>query len=237
MNKFSSICKYLLDRYHSDKNIIGCMVFGSAIRGGYDKYSDVDIYVILSKKQEHSRENFIYSNKRLDVLFDTVADLKTYLRAEQANIRRPVSHMLAHGQILTDTSGQVRDLKNKASKNLLIKTKYSSAELLMHKYSIDDFWGEVQRDAKNKDSLALALDSQLLINNVIEMLCKLRGKYLRQPREMSGLLRELDKLWAGLIVKFLKSGNLKQKLNLLSRIIRRTYTLAGGPMPRHWSIK
>jgi hypothetical protein len=53
---------------------------------------------------------------------------------------------------------------NKKTNNLKLKTKYKKGEILMHKYSIDDFWGEVQRDIKNNDYLAFGLDSHLLIS-------------------------------------------------------------------------
>ena len=43
----------------------------------------------------------------------------------------------------------------------------------MHKYSIDDFLGEIRRDLKNQDIIAFNLDSQLLMNNIIELFLKL----------------------------------------------------------------
>lgn len=63
----------------------------------------------------------------------------------------------------------------------------------MHKYSIDDFWGETQRDARNSDYLAFGLDSQLLMNNIIELFLKLKGEFFRQPNEMSEIFKKLDK--------------------------------------------
>jgi hypothetical protein len=60
----------------------------------------------------------------------------------------------------------------------------------MHKYSIDDFWGEVQRDIKNKDYLAFGLDSHLLISNIIEIFLRLNGEFLRQPNEMIRVLKK-----------------------------------------------
>ncbi len=51
MKKFiREICNDLVKRYREDKNVLGIMLFGSAARDRFDKYSDIDFYILLKKK-------------------------------------------------------------------------------------------------------------------------------------------------------------------------------------------
>ena len=101
--------------------------------------------------------------------------------------------MLAHGEILFQRRKNLEKIQAIAKNNLKLKTKYKKGEILMHKYSIDDFWGEVQRDIKNNDYLAFGIDSYLLISNIVELFLKLNGEFLRQPNEIMKLLKKIDK--------------------------------------------
>jgi len=92
--------------------------------------------------------------------------------------------MLAYGEILFQKGENLEKLQIVAKNNLRLKTAYKKSEILMHKYSIDDFWGEVQRDIKNKDYLAFGLDSHLLISNIIEIFLRLNGEFLRNDRSI-----------------------------------------------------
>ena len=83
--------------------------------------------------------------------------------------------MLAHG-ILFIKRRDFRKSQSVTGKNLELKTKYNASDVLMHKYSIDDFW-EKSDDLKNQDIIAFNLDSQLLMNNIIELFLKIRGNF------------------------------------------------------------
>ena len=107
----------------------------------------------------------------------------------------------------------------------------------MHKYSIDDFWGEVQRDVKNKDYIAFGLDSQLLVNNILELFLKLSGQFCPQPNEMKQTLRQLNKDFAQLVDDFYTTPKTEKKLVILSQLIRTIYKKSGGPLPDTWSLK
>jgi wobble nucleotide-excising tRNase len=107
----------------------------------------------------------------------------------------------------------------------------------MHKYSIDDFWGEVQRDFKNNDYMAFELHSHLLMMNIIELFLKIKGDFLRQPNEMADTINKRDKKLGYYIKKFYKTRSLKGRLIILPKIINRIYKLSSGPLPQKWQIK
>ena len=107
----------------------------------------------------------------------------------------------------------------------------------MHKYSIDDFWGEVQRDIENKDYLAFGLDSHLLISNITELFLKLNGEFLRQPNEMMKILKRLDKRFSNQIENFYKANAMQSKKRILSDLVKYIFRKSKGPLPERWFLE
>jgi predicted nucleotidyltransferase len=232
-----NIIKKIIDEYKQDKNVLGIMLFGSVARNKFDEYSDVDIYVLLKNKKRFSRKNFESNGLRVDIILDTLKEAKNYLKEDKNNVRRNTSHMLAHGKILFQRTKDLEKIQRAAENNLGLKTKYRKDEILMHKYSIDDFWGEVQRDIKNKDYLAFGLDSQLLMNNILELFLKINKTFFRQPNEMMKILKKIDAKFAKAITNFYKEKDIKRKKRILKFLVKYIYAKSGGPMPKIWTIK
>ncbi|MBF8280530.1 MAG: NTP transf 2 protein [Candidatus Magasanikbacteria bacterium] len=231
------ICNDLIEQYKRDKNVLGILLFGSVARNKFDKYSDVDIYILLNKRGKFSRNNFVKNGVRVDIILNTIKEAKEYLKEDRNNLRRITSHMLAYGRILFQRQRNLEKIQTIAKNILKLKTKYKNSEVLMHKYSIDDFWGEVQRDIQKRDYLAFGLDSHLLVNNIIELFLKLNGKFLGQPNETMIQLRKLDKKFADRIENFYKEGNIQKRKVILSKLVKYIYETSGGPLPRKWILK
>ncbi|MFA6533584.1 MAG: nucleotidyltransferase domain-containing protein [Patescibacteria group bacterium] len=238
MKKFiQKICSDLVKQYKPDKNILGILLFGSVVRNKFDQYSDIDIYILLKKKTDYSRLNFVKNNMRIDIILDTVGEASSFLKNDKYNIKRNTSHMLANSKILYQAGNDLNKIIAKAKNNLRLRTKYNNDEILMHKYSIDDFWGEVQRDFKNHNLVAFELDSHLLMKNIIELFLKIKGDFLRQPNEVADIIGKRDKKLGYYIEKFYKARDLKNKLIILPKIINHIYELSNGPLPQKWQIK
>lgn len=230
------ISEKVVSHYKKNENVVGVILFGSVVRNKFDEFSDIDVYVILEKKEKYSRYNFIENNLRIDILLDSIEDIKKYLHEEKYNIRRNISHMLAYGRILYCRVDSVKKIQKTAQCNLKCKTKYKKHEILMHKYSIEDFWSEAQRDFKKGDIFAFGLDSQLLVNNIMELFLKIHGEFLRRPDEMMNILKSLDKTFAGLILSFYENQSLNSRKDVLSKLVNYIYKQSGGPLPTKWFI-
>ncbi|OGZ51346.1 MAG: hypothetical protein A3F26_00610 [Candidatus Ryanbacteria bacterium RIFCSPHIGHO2_12_FULL_47_12b] len=237
MEKFiQKICNDLVEQYKQDKNVLGILLFGSAARNKFDKYSDIDIYVLLDKKGKFSRSNFVKNGLRVDIILNTIKEAADYLKEDRNNLRRITSHMLAYGKILFQRRKYLEKIQSIAKSNLKLKTKYKKGEVLMHKYSIDDFWGEVQRDIENKDSLAFGIDSHLLVTNIMELFLKLNGEFLRQPNEIKRVLKRLDRKFSDQIENFYRASNIQNKKQILSNLIEYIYKKSKGPLPKKWFL-
>lgn len=227
----------VIKEHKQDKNVLGIMLFGSVVKNKFDQHSDVDIYILLNKKGEFSRKNFASNEIRVDIIADTVKEAENYLNEDKNNVRRNTSHMLAYGKILFQRDNDLKKIQSIAKNNLRLKTKCKNSEILMHKYSIDDFWGEVQRDIKNKDFLAFGLDSQLLINNILELFLKIKGEFFHQPNEMMRVLEKLDTKFANYIKSFYEVNDAEKKKLILGELVEYIYDKSGGPMPNNWVFK
>lgn len=227
----------VVERYQKEKNVLGIMLFGSVARGKFDEFSDIDVLVLLRKKSTIARENFMQDGLRVDIIFNTEKGATNYLKSDRNSVKRITSHMLAHGRILYQKGRVLSVLQSIAKSNLKSETKYTSGEVLMHKYSIDDFWGEVQRDAKNGGLVAFNLDSQLLIGNIMELFLKIKRRSFGQPNEMKEILRKLDKGFERLLEDFYETSNIQRKKEVLGKLVKMAYEKSGGQLPRKWVLK
>jgi predicted nucleotidyltransferase len=227
----------LIAKLSRDTNVLGVLLFGSQARGMADRFSDTDIYVLVSKKGTYARLNYLANGMRFDIFFDPVNELRQYLHDEHHNVRRITSHMLAHGAILFERGRELSKLQLVAKANLRTKTTYSREELLMHKYSIDDFWGEVQRDYLSGDAMSFGMNCQLLIANVTELILKLHGGFFCPSREMNQLLYSLDPRFEKLAQEFYKTTLGKKRVQVLGRIVYYAYAVSGGALPKRWGLK
>ncbi|MDP2656651.1 MAG: nucleotidyltransferase domain-containing protein [bacterium] len=225
----------IVTQYKPDKNVLGIMVFGSAARDTSDEYSDIDFYIIVRKLAKFARIGLIKYGIPIDIIIEPINETNKYLNEDKNALKRNTSHMLAHSAILFQRSASIAKIQAIAKSNLNLKTKYTKEEILMHKYSIDDFLGEVRRDAKNQDSVAFGVDSQLLINNIMELFLKINGDFLRQPKELHARLNDIDKRFGNLVNHFYLATDRQDKIKILSALIKYIYTKT-RPLPKKWSI-
>lgn len=231
------ICDEIVTQYKPDKNVLGVALFGSVARGKFDQYSDIDVYIILEKKIGYSRESFTRDGIVVDIILDTIDEVSSYLKEDYKNVSRNTSHMLAHAKILYQIDNKFEAIIKKAEQNLKSRTKFSDDEILMHKYSIDDFWGDIQRNYETNNNMAFELNSHLLLGNIIELFLKINGYFLIQPNEMAKFIIEKDKTFGSYLDKYYNSESLKSKLEIIPKIIDYIYSISGGPLPNTWRIK
>lgn len=226
----------LKKEYQQDPNVLGMIFFGSQAQGRTDEFSDLDVYVILSKDDGRKRIYKRIQGTRVDILFDTVESIANYLKKEEGKFWRNVSHMLATGKILFSHSTKLPRLLKRAKRSLTRKTRMTRDERLMHVYSIEDYWYKAQRDAKNRDVLAFQKDTTHVVNNAIELLLKAHGDYLPPARELDVKLKRIDKIFRNGLFKFYKAKNLQSQLSSL-RLLVRHIGKQFGTVPNNWTVK
>lgn len=232
------ISKTILDKYKGNRDVVGIFIIGSAAQNTFDEYSDIDFFIILEKTNGLSRENFLSrENINVETLFNTVAEVQEYLHKERTSLYRNTSHMLARGKLLYSSSNVAKQLQLKAQDNLKQKTTHSDSEVVMNKYSINDFLEDVRRDTRNNDIIAFHQDSSYLIQNCIELVLRFNGSYNLKPKSMPEVLAGIDKYFVDILINFYQAQNLHEKLKLLEQISEHVVTVCGGKLPSNWSLK
>lgn len=230
------ILKKIEDKYKKQPGVLGVVAFGSFVRGDFDSYSDIDVYVLKAKKPFHARESYMLKNIRVDVTIDGKKDADRFLKQERRSVRRIFSHMLANGHILYEKENSLKVLQRVAVRNLKERTTYGRDEMLMHLYSIEDFYGEVLRFSKSKDKFSFEQNIALLVNNAIECFLKIKGEYMRRPNELEAIIKKEDpSFWKSLEAIYLSESDF-DKVRNLKGLVKRVGILARGPLPQRWTV-
>jgi hypothetical protein len=227
----------ITDRLKNSKNVLGIFLVGSAAKGGFDVFSDIDFFVVLKKSKKVSREAYV--NDRgigIEVLYNTLEEVEGYLKKDKASLHRNTSDMLAGGSIIYQTSPEVSQLQQKARTNLKTKTKSKKVSIIMQKYSLQDFLHDAKRDVEKKDVFAFNLDGNFLVQNAIELLLEKNGTYQRKSQEMSVLLKKIDEKFFNCLKRYYETSSLDEKLKQLECLKKYIEKQYGGQLPPKWSL-
>jgi predicted nucleotidyltransferase len=115
IKKFARVAGFLKSKIASFRGVAGIVFTGGLVRGFVDKYSDVDITVLLSEKNEVVRKNIrkIGKNEQrrsgvdVDLEVRFLEDFRTWRWDEMARWD------FSHSEIVFDPEGNVRKLFNK----------------------------------------------------------------------------------------------------------------------------
>lgn len=86
-----------------------------------------------------------------------------------------------------------------------------------------------------KNDLAFILDTQLIIDNCLELFCKIKNITLVQPRDMWLNLSTADKKFSKLMLDYSQVNNNQDKLKLLVKIVENVYKISGGGLANKWT--
>ncbi|HVX58107.1 MAG TPA: hypothetical protein VG964_00030 [Candidatus Saccharimonadales bacterium] len=226
----------IVDKYKANDNTAGLLLFGSAFFGRNDKYSDIDIYVIGFKPAKISREQFKIGDQTFDVLFDCIDEVKKLISEEKNQIRRNVSLMVGNSKVIFQKSDEMEGLIRSAKECLATETTYSDEQRLMHRYSIEDFLSDAQRDFESMNWTGFWLNAGFVLQNCIEVVLKAAGDYFRKPSDTITQLNRLDPEFCALLKSFFELSDKSERANVLQELAARGLAKAGGPLPPNWKI-
>ncbi|MDP3443762.1 MAG: nucleotidyltransferase domain-containing protein [Ignavibacteria bacterium] len=226
----------IADEYKKDRSVLGVALFGSVARGLNDECSDIDIYVVMKNKSDISRKSFVASGVRVEILIDSFFDIMQYLETEQFSLHRNVSQMFAFANVIYDEGNMLSEIIEFAKKNIKQRTKYTKTEILMNKYSIDDFYSDMGRSYRYNDVISFELNSGLILKNLIELFLKVGGGYLKQPNEMSDYIYSLDSKFGDMLNRYYLLIDLNDRYEFMAEIIAYIYKHSHGPLPEKWEV-
>ncbi len=146
-----------LEPWKKNPDFIGALITGSQVTKFVNKYSDIDVYIVLS---DHAEFREIGATKLngfiVEYFINPVKQINSYFEQEKRIGICMTSRMLAMGKIIYDKEDIILGLKKKAEENSQkLFGKIEGARLDMIKYGI---WEAVERFETSSKSGYKAVD-------------------------------------------------------------------------------
>jgi predicted nucleotidyltransferase len=134
MKKRKIVLEKFLKKRRNKKEVIGILVCGSYITGNPSKHSDIDIHIILDKKNSwRERGNEIIDGILIEYFANPVKNHYKYMEGDHKDRSKINAHMLCTGKVLLDKTGAVKKLIQDAKKYL--EKKYPKSEKIMIEFA------------------------------------------------------------------------------------------------------
>lgn len=188
MEDWKKALNNFLNKWKSLPFYEGAIACGSYVSGNYNKFSDIDVHIVLKKGNSwRERGNITVDSFLIEYFANPVNKYETEIDEEKYSSKNHTTRMFASGMIIDDVNGEVSKLKEKAVENSDIEMpSISDFELLIGKYACWDKFDELQVIYhENRDSFYLAY---------YEVYKQLIGFYERVKGFRSISITKLDKI-------------------------------------------
>lgn len=233
MKDIDIIKNKILSEFKNYSYCLGVMHCGSTVSGAIEKNADIDFFVLVREGVGYTRLHKIVGSVKVDIILDTEEEMLRYMREDMFTIKRSTAHMLSWGNILFDTKEKLKKVQEEARASLEQPVKYTPGEILMHKYSIDDFLDDMERACEAGDVIGFAWQQNLLLQNVNDIIFKLEGKVMPKVLTSESFLA-IDISLCERIKGSLSGLNLLEKFQSSKTLVQYVYKKYGGPLPAEW---
>lgn len=152
LNKF--ICEY-----KKNKNVEAILLVGSNALCNEDKYSDIDVYIILNNNiKSRKRGNKKIDNYLIEYFINPLYKVCAYIEGDGRGHGGPVANMLLNGKVLYDKNGIIPELNQQAEKAIQKKNKKDNLKYYAVWCAYDDY-----QAAKYHDNMQYYLCLKYLI--------------------------------------------------------------------------
>ena len=195
------------------------LLFGSALSSDWTEESDIDLYFI-GKDLSDGRIDLIIDSIKVEIQTDNFNELKTYIEDECGKLlNRNVSTMLANSEILkTESKEQIENLITLAKKTLKTPVDYTTEDVKMWIYSVNDYLEKSIKDVERGNIAAFYFDAHFVIQNATELILATNNHYFPQPKNLTPILKQIAPELLQAIEEYELATNLDKKLQALQKL-------------------
>ena len=195
------------------------LLFGSALSSDWTEESDIDLYFI-GKDLSDGRIDLIIDSIKVEIQTDNFNELKTYIEDESGKLlNRNVSTMLANSEILkTESKEQIENLITLAKKTLKTPVDYTTEDVKMWIYSVNDYLEKSIKDVERGNIAAFYFDAHFVIQNATELILATNNHYFPQPKNLTPILKQIAPELLQAIEEYELATNLDKKLQALQKL-------------------
>ena len=152
-----------LKKYQNKPYFEGAVLCGSYATGNQNKFSDIDVHILLSDSQNwRERGNVKVDGFLMEYFINPIKQIRKEFQQDVIRGRVHCANMFAYGQILFDKNGYVKQLQREANKffNKPLP-KYTKSDIVFDLYSAWTLMDELNSLMAEKKLLGLAYHNLL----------------------------------------------------------------------------
>lgn len=105
-----------IKEYLEDEDVEAILLVGSYAVNNQNKYSDIDVYIILNDKANYrERGNKLVDNYLIEYFINPICQIREYLKNDKRGHGGPMANMLLKGKVLFDRNNIVPVLQKEAA--------------------------------------------------------------------------------------------------------------------------
>ncbi|MFA6160740.1 MAG: nucleotidyltransferase domain-containing protein [Patescibacteria group bacterium] len=231
-----NIILHLVDQLKLNREVCVIALVGSATQNSWDRWSDIDIFVVTDKRHSDSRMQVCINDRKVDVIFNAQKEIGEYLSKEKNSIRRNTAHLIANSKVLWQRKPIWSKLKKYAQEVLRSETTTDRRSMIMNLYSIDDYLAKAGRHCELKDDIAFGLASRNVIENSIEIFLKKYRTFWPPLSKVDALFKSSDPKFHRFLKFYYEKNTLVERYRALIKLADYASRLGGGPLLPNWSL-
>ena len=187
MEKWEKALYEFLKRYQNRPYFEGAILCGSYAAGNQNKFSDIDVQIVISDKQNwRERGNVKVGGFLIEYFINPIRRIHQEFEKDVATGRQSCASMFGYGKIIADKKGNVKLLQDEAVQFLKKQMpKYKLTDFSFDCYGAWDLMDELNSLSKDKKALGLVY---------YKLLEKLMDMYFRAQRIPKMPLTKMERI-------------------------------------------
>ena len=160
-----------------EDDVDAIVLTGSLIYGDVSKYSDVDIYVLLTQDTNYcERGNILIDEVEIEYFKNPPLQIRNYFKSE---IKSPhTAHMITQGELVYNQSTIIHELIQEAQAILdKGRPRPTDTEIELYKYGLDDIYKDLLGCIEKGDRLVYPILVSDLVKKIVEIQYHLDGRF------------------------------------------------------------
>jgi len=242
--KIDEFIKKFKARHPKDKiKVLAILGFGSSFKNKkIQDNSDLDLYIIIKDIKKRWRGVMLVRGIMVDYFVYPLEQLKSDLNKVKNKIisKQTIAYILRDGKVILDNTEELKKLRAIACnflKKEISQNAVSPNWLVLNKYFIDDYLKDIVDSQRDKDIFAWQYNSNLLLNNLLEIFCQFHKIPLVKPKYQSA---EIMKKYAKFVVLYssiARATTIKEKTKKINQLVFYCFDTMGGQLPKEWEIE
>lgn len=242
--KIDEFIKKFKSRHSKDIiEVLAILGFGSSFKNKkIQDNSDLDLYIVIKDIKKRWRGVMLVGGIVVDYFIYPLEQLKADLNKVKSKIisKQTIAYILRDSKIILDNTGELKKLRATACnflKKEISQHTISSAWLVLNKYFIDDYLKDIVDSQRDKDIFAWQYNSNLLLNNLLEIFCQFHKIPLVKPKYQSAEIMKKDTKFVALYSSIAQATTIKEKTKKINQLVFYCFATMDGPLPKEWEIE